>query len=863
MEIKRAIKKIVALGIGTTMMGATLLGAMAADLSDFAADGSPFIKDGAFDGIIVVGDSAAAQDVIGSVDIATSLQYASTTQTQVNVGSSTQINVVGDAKKIAESSNVLEIGENLNTVKSGITGTDLNALAGGDITNSQGTYSYSQDIVLPTGLNVTFTLDPDDTTDTPQMYLKLDSAKDPNVYVYKTAFSPALKSRHSTAASDDLRDIEDKKITLLGKQYTIIDTDHSAQNNTVLKLMGGSTQDTIQEYETKTYTVNGVDYEVECLIVDDNAQTTKLKIKGEITDELGDGETYKLSDGTEVGIKNVLANEGTETGGGDLVEFYLGASKVELTDTDTANHNWGGTLKVGGETIDNVKLDIKTGSDAGIANDAIMTISSIEVNYSASQDLYVPVDGKLSEAADAAEGETGNFFLNGFDIEFRGLEVGVTEEISLKPQGDNNYKLGFTNKNGVTYNEPVLAYDATNNIYFFGKYSGSTARNLIINETEAIADEETFTVNKNKYSHLLQFKDVQAADNIAKIKDLGSSDTLEISYDATGLGYINLDGNRFEIRVDETNKRMWADFDGDGWVNSTIIAANQSNPTGGRLYTQYGALIQLAMNATSPGAENTINITSELLEDKATADTVAVALVRTSTNKLDIASSADTSIVSNGAAQATSQVGSTNVYQAWTRYGIFYELDKQSSTTEDQDQVTIQYPDEQVSAAVFVSAGVTSANTVEGASGTITTTTITPIEVGAAKLASEVSDITAVNAIVVGGPCANAAAATLMGNPANCAAGFTEGKAMIKLIENGDNVAMLVAGATAMDTRRASRVVANAGDYADQLAGMEVEVSGTSLTEITVGVPTVVAAPSEGEAEAEAEAEAEGEGDME
>ena len=56
---------------------------------------------------------------------------------------------------------------------------------------------------------------------------------------------------------------------------------------------------------------------------------------------------------------------------------------------------------------------------------------------------------------------------------------------------------------------------------------------------------------------------------------------------------------------------------------------------------------------------------------------------------------------------------------------------------------------------------------------------------------------------------------------------------MIKVKDTGTgNVAMLVAGATALDTRRASRVLANYGDYA--LSGSEVEVTGTSLSDISV-----------------------------
>ena len=60
MKLRKAIKKIVALGT-TTLLGATMI-ASAADLSEYPA---PFISDGKFTGMLVVGDRAAAEDVIG------------------------------------------------------------------------------------------------------------------------------------------------------------------------------------------------------------------------------------------------------------------------------------------------------------------------------------------------------------------------------------------------------------------------------------------------------------------------------------------------------------------------------------------------------------------------------------------------------------------------------------------------------------------------------------------------------------------------------------------------------------------------------------------------------------------------------
>src|SRR3990170_3703799 len=92
MEFKKTIKRISALGIGASMVGATLFGAMAADLANYP---SQYIKDGKFAGVLVVGDKAAAEDVIGVSDIAVSLQFAATKP--VTVTSTGGVTAEGDA----------------------------------------------------------------------------------------------------------------------------------------------------------------------------------------------------------------------------------------------------------------------------------------------------------------------------------------------------------------------------------------------------------------------------------------------------------------------------------------------------------------------------------------------------------------------------------------------------------------------------------------------------------------------------------------------------------------------------------------------------------------------------------------------
>lgn len=87
--------------------------------------------------------------------------------------------------------------------------------------------------------------------------------------------------------------------------------------------------------------------------------------------------------------------------------------------------------------------------------------------------------------------------------------------------------------------------------------------------------------------------------------------------------------------------------------------------------------------------------------------------------------------------------------------------------------------------------------------------------------------------IIVGGPCINAVAARLMNYPANCMEGFDVGKAVIRMYGlDNNNTAMLVAGATAMDTKRATFVVSNYNQYA--LEGEEMIVSKVNLKDVSV-----------------------------
>ena len=82
-----------------------------------------------------------------------------------------------------------------------------------------------------------------------------------------------------------------------------------------------------------------------------------------------------------------------------------------------------------------------------------------------------------------------------------------------------------------------------------------------------------------------------------------------------------------------------------------------------------------------------------------------------------------------------------------------------------------------------------------------------------AALSSEIEDLKAQNVIVVGGPCANSAAAELLNYPVVCSESIPSNTGIISLFEYDNFNVLLVAGSSAADTRRTSGVLANSDDY--------------------------------------------------
>ncbi len=153
--------------------------------------------------------------------------------------------------------------------------------------------------------------------------------------------------------------------------------------------------------------------------------------------------------------------------------------------------------------------------------------------------------------------------------------------------------------------------------------------------------------------------------------------------------------------------------------------------------------------------------------------------------------------------------------------GLYGEIVKDPKSNGASDQVIVLVPGDQVQANVVVKG---TSTTVGGG-----TTSYIPADIDIdTRLDSEIGTPSNFDLILVGGPCANNAVEAVTGLGITCESArssWNPGEAVIKMAQNGDKVALLVAGYNAIDTRMAAKVLKNYDDYT--LSGSMAKVTGS------------------------------------
>ncbi len=384
--------------------------------------------------------------------------------------------------------------ENIRDVRDAIGAKILGFLGDQQFDNDIGTFNYQQRILFNNELTE-YVAYMENEYGLAETFLYIASGN--NIGQYILNFDELAQS---DIVGTRLEDFEDERITIMDRSYSIVKAERAAKNDVKLTLMRGAIEDVLDEGETKTYTVSGRDYEVTATFVSDTV--VKFNVNGEFTDNLVDGSTDGLADGSHVGVRETLVQD--IAGGVRKVEFYLGAHKVILHDTNIGGSADGSeNLVVNSELIDDATVTI-TGNDNGER----VSINKIIIDVYAEDDIYLQPGDLLSLALDEPQA-----LLDSWDIYYGGLEKQKHELVYIDSRGKDQYNLNFLDADGKRVSLPIAHYRPG--------FAAGTSSDPIIAQNQPIHKDQYFQLSDGEVVYRVQYKGTDnpyTEDAVAKFK---------------------------------------------------------------------------------------------------------------------------------------------------------------------------------------------------------------------------------------------------------------------------------------------------------------------------------------------------------
>jgi len=808
MKVRKAIKRIAAMGIGATMMGATLMGAMAADLSDYP---NMFIKDGQFDGVLVVGKNAQAIDTIGVTNIALGLQKAAVTKTLVcGDATSTTTTVSGEQIKIDKTGDDLNIGENLSKVQTvNLDDGDLpSILADGEYNENEGetdndvTYEQEIELLDHSGLVV---FDQDD-QDAPEAGVFLMFPKNDDIYSYTLDFDDDVEYEQEGADPDE--DLESTTIEIQGQKYTITKAEFTGVGVLdKLTLLVGESILWLAEGETVTKEVDGVEHTIKMVDVADSASSCGIEVDGS-TVWIDEDDTETIS-GVTIGVTEAR-EVNVDKADADICKVFIGANELVLEE--------GKEVELSGDDVEGSEVLFTSADNGGTADD---TWSALEITYDPSDDIFMAAGDEFVDPV------FGNFKF------IMGGEVAVHEEIMLEASG-NKATLTFMNFDEQEVEIPFVMNEANGQV-FTGDDEDLADEGFYLEGDSCIGGSDITDCVGAKFLAVTS-GDVAHVIEIASMDDLANTDP-ELDFDdlTEGTSTDNKDYGNASSACTGTEFLFQCTIALGSGIGDIVLDFNTTtnNVTftdivdGGVIKTEFEGEIAIVGPMGGRG-----NVTFMENDDEGNEVQVRLPMAHgtgSDSDLLELQAPVDTG-AGSGALQAAVDTSDSNdddqLYHTFWGSIISHDSD-------NKDDVTIMHPEEQLYVEVFVAeTGATTTETSGAGEGCTLSEKVNPIPATANKFDTEISSPGAQNLISVGGPCANSVSSALLGNPEVCWEGFEAGKAMLKLVESGVNVALIIAGGEGPDTQLASRILQEFENY--DLSGSEMVATTVSASGLSV-----------------------------
>ena len=820
-------KKIASAAASTLMIGSTIAVAAAANFP------APFVSGSTSDVAIVYGHNF---DLGAVTDITTSLSSSLSSGTGTSAGTTP---TGGDFVQLDKSSDRLNLGNALNgPFGSTVDDDDLPKLFADGTYKADDNDEFDYEQTLTLGSTAMSHFRDSDyeslaglSTRTPTVGFRVTSGTLMTNYTLDF-----LSDAESDVTSGDLEDIEGSDLPLFGKTFYVSDAKNGTTANYFGKfiLLDSATTGIVSEGETQTLVVNGKSYDVGLNFIGET--TVKFDVNGEVTNSLASGETYRLSDGTYIGAREI--NTQNYAGGIKNTEFSLGSGKLEITS--------GSDIKLNDDSIEGVKAWVVRGTAT-----STQKIDKIVIEWKVDDEEFLGPNLDLTMPGFGA-----------LKFSMNKLMRPTEEKVTVQPDGDEsiqitvpivdgdaNFNLLFStagvaggNFSGLGKDtDERLATSPFNSIEFFEKKAGNDYHAWFV---------ATYNTTDEGESYLLRAKiseDTSDNRNETIIEKWTSGGWVTACDEKTATNTCSSGLGDVEITIQAVNKNA-----SDEWVNISAVNKNVNFNT---IFTKGGLKLYLPFDANATGGAATskgaINLSEGLTanvghnsdrwwlffdeEDK--DDNIAsglsgnLSLDSTSENKLHVSQ-----IRNSGSGGPTGlEVGDgTGIYEAYLTSDVASRT--LHYTNPDEDWAEIYYPsgpskESESYAEVFLSD--ISAST--GSGGELGGISVMDTELASSGMQTK-------NLVVVGGSCVNSAAATLIGvskptcGPAwTSATGVGSGEFLVQTFTNpwsSSKIATLVAGYEKDDTVNAATFLTT--KTVDTTAGKKyVGSEATSATLVT------------------------------
>jgi hypothetical protein len=434
MNVKKIMKKINTVAMSTLVLGSTILGASAYDLSDYPA---PFVEDGVADVTFVIG-SGSTDDYLGALDIATNLQSRAVTTTKIESSDKNEFSSEGSVQIEGQGSEThLAFGELIDFET--FDEDDLPVLLkDGSLIDEDGDYfigsnsfsldedewDYEQEIVLY-NQPVSFGMPEDE--ENPVIYL--------NQYINDTyTVSVQFDDEANFSALDDGESIE-----IAGKVFTV----GSKSNADTLTLFGSKTTTFLELGVPVVMEQDGQEYEITLVgaQAEDNDDSLIIEVDGE-RKNVEEGEIVTIN-GLELYVKDVFVTNIPSLDASANV--FIGSEEYEISKS--------GSIKVSGEKLDGYSVDL-----GGATFDNVSTMNfTLDVSDLSDDNGYTDEDKYLKVGESLVDPLFGTF-----SMQFAGMSEDFASEsksyIEIEA-GSDEVSFVLTNTDGEEVSFTALELD--------------------------------------------------------------------------------------------------------------------------------------------------------------------------------------------------------------------------------------------------------------------------------------------------------------------------------------------------------------------------------------------------------------------